>query len=111
MMCHRIGLPPISTIGLGRIFVSSARREPSPPARMPTLIWLTPKFSMLSRQPQPASGSGDTVPSRDLLDYGPTVYSWYAQRMTSRGLLGAPTDERDSPRPLPCIAIIPASRG
>ena len=33
-MCHRIGLPPISTIGFGRSAVSSDRREPRPPARM-----------------------------------------------------------------------------
>ncbi len=65
MMCQRIGLPPISTVGLGRTSVSSARREPSPPARMPTLIWITPEFSMLS-PPRPAHGSGDTVPSCDL---------------------------------------------
>src|SRR5919106_3587065 len=38
MMCHRIGFPPISTIGLGRTSVSSARRVPSPPARIPTFI-------------------------------------------------------------------------
>src|SRR5487761_893731 len=34
MMCHRIGLPPISTIGLGRTGVSSLSREPKPPARI-----------------------------------------------------------------------------
>ena len=33
MMCQRIGLPPISTIGLGRSAVSSERREPSPPGK------------------------------------------------------------------------------
>src|SRR5262245_37519571 len=48
MMCHRIGMPPISTIGLGRISVSSERREPRPPAKIATFIvglskkWLTP---------------------------------------------------------------------
>src|SRR5271155_5330524 len=31
-MCHRIGRPPISTIGLGLSSVSSARRVPNPPA-------------------------------------------------------------------------------
>src|SRR4249919_2948410 len=36
MMCQRIGLPPISTIGFGRTSVSSANLEPSPPARIPT---------------------------------------------------------------------------
>src|SRR5438270_560770 len=34
MMCHRIGIPPISTIGLGRRDVSSPRRVPNPPARI-----------------------------------------------------------------------------
>ena len=34
MMCHRIGLPPISTIGLGLSVVSSLSREPRPPARI-----------------------------------------------------------------------------
>src|SRR5215212_6202255 len=34
MMCQRIGLPPISTIGLGLRVVSSLRREPRPPARI-----------------------------------------------------------------------------
>src|SRR5665213_790028 len=38
MMCHRIGLPPISTIGLGRTAVSSLRREPKPPARITAFI-------------------------------------------------------------------------
>src|SRR3990172_4544902 len=32
MMCHRIGLPPISTMGFGRAMGSSVRREPTPPA-------------------------------------------------------------------------------
>jgi hypothetical protein len=31
-------LPPISTMGLGRISVSSANLDPSPPARIPTFI-------------------------------------------------------------------------
>src|SRR5271163_3868878 len=34
MMCHSIGLPPISTMGLGRTVVSSLSREPRPPARI-----------------------------------------------------------------------------
>ena len=38
MMCQRIGLPPISTIGLGFTCVSSLMREPNPPARMTTFI-------------------------------------------------------------------------
>ena len=34
MICHKIGLPPISIMGLGRSEVSSAIREPRPPARI-----------------------------------------------------------------------------
>src|SRR5882672_132677 len=34
MMCHRIGRPPISIMGLGRTCVSSLIRVPIPPARM-----------------------------------------------------------------------------
>ena len=33
-MCHRIGLPPTSIIGLGRTLVSSEIRVPRPPARI-----------------------------------------------------------------------------
>src|SRR5262245_35295730 len=38
MMCQRIGLPPISTMGLGRVSVSSVKRVPRPPARMTTFM-------------------------------------------------------------------------
>jgi len=38
MMCQRIGLPPISTIGFGRCSVSSASRVPIPPASIATFI-------------------------------------------------------------------------
>src|ERR1700687_1299358 len=38
MMCHRMGRPPISTIGLGRNSVSSRRRVPNPPHRTTTFI-------------------------------------------------------------------------
>src|SRR5215210_3488174 len=34
MMCHKIGRPPISTMGFGLRVVSSDIRVPSPPARM-----------------------------------------------------------------------------
>jgi len=34
MMCHKMGRPPISTIGFGRNSVSSRRRVPMPPARI-----------------------------------------------------------------------------
>src|SRR6186997_1921285 len=38
MMCHRIGLAPISIIGLGLRCVSSEIRVPSPPARITAFI-------------------------------------------------------------------------
>src|SRR5215208_3317793 len=41
MICHKIGRPPISTIGFGFTSVSSERRVPSPPARITTF-----RFSM-----------------------------------------------------------------
>jgi hypothetical protein len=37
-MCHKIGFPPISTIGFGREELSSAIRVPKPPARMTAFI-------------------------------------------------------------------------
>src|SRR6185369_2289296 len=46
MICQRIGLPPISTIGFGRTTVSSLRRVPSPPARITTFIALLPLRSI-----------------------------------------------------------------
>jgi len=38
MMCHKIGLPPISTIGFGRVNVSSESRVPKPPAKIIAFI-------------------------------------------------------------------------
>src|SRR5262245_19221085 len=49
MMCQRIGRPPISTIGLGLMSVSSAIREPIPPASMATFIVATPDAKLLRR--------------------------------------------------------------
>ena len=43
MMCHRIGLPPISIIGLGLRWVSSEMRVPSRPRE------LLPSYVSLSR--------------------------------------------------------------
>lgn len=39
-MCHRIGRPPISTIALGFVAVSSVKRVPRPPARIATFMSL-----------------------------------------------------------------------
>ena len=38
MMCYRIGIPPISIMGLGLNADSSEIRVPKPPARMTTFI-------------------------------------------------------------------------
>src|SRR5713226_9069050 len=56
IMCHRIGLPPISTIGFGLACVSSLNREPKPPARMTAFIQVSP-FRYFNSQP-----SGREVP-------------------------------------------------
>src|SRR3954452_12614371 len=56
MMCQRIGLPPISTIGLGRSPVSSLNREPRPPARMTAFIGGGPYMRLsVSGRVQPGS--------------------------------------------------------
>lgn len=41
MICHKMGFPPISTMGLGLTTVSSLRRVPSPPARITTFVLTT----------------------------------------------------------------------
>src|SRR5690606_42164160 len=51
MMCQRIGLPPISTIGFGRRVVSSANRVPNPPARITAFIYSTPSRAASGGQP------------------------------------------------------------
>src|SRR5687768_2630263 len=38
MMCHKMGRPPIGTIGLGRNSVSSRKRVPNPPHKITTFI-------------------------------------------------------------------------
>src|SRR3954447_10131421 len=48
MMCHRIGRPPISTIGFGLTSVSSARREPTPPASISTFMIRSPNSNVVS---------------------------------------------------------------
>ena len=61
-MCQRIGLPPISTIGLGRTAVSSLSRVPRPPARITAFMWAS-----VSRKPDPRL-TAVTLP-RDLRDW------------------------------------------
>src|SRR5690606_33100470 len=45
MMCQRIGRPPISIMGLGRSWLSSEIRVPSPPASITTFVILAPPAS------------------------------------------------------------------
>lgn len=45
MTCHKIGLPPISTIGFGLTDVSSLIRVPSPPANITAFIFAIALFS------------------------------------------------------------------
>src|SRR5207237_7319112 len=45
MMCHRIGRPPTSTMGLGRNSVSSRRRVPTPPHSTTTFMKLAPHIN------------------------------------------------------------------
>src|SRR5262245_3096414 len=54
MMCHKIGLPPISTIGFGLRWDSSDMRVPIPPARITAFICCAPRFLPKSR--------GDRIP-------------------------------------------------
>ncbi len=38
IMCHKIGIPPISITGFGRKILSSLIRDPNPPANSTTFI-------------------------------------------------------------------------
>jgi hypothetical protein len=42
-VCHRIGRPPISTIGFGLVIVSSESLVPRPPAKITAFIEVVPK--------------------------------------------------------------------
>ncbi|MBA7511065.1 hypothetical protein ES705_03055 [subsurface metagenome] len=46
-MCQIIGCPPISTIGLGIISVSSLSLVPKPPARITTFILIPPVITKI----------------------------------------------------------------
>src|SRR5438132_764263 len=62
MMCQRIGLPPISTIGFGRSDVSSLRRVPIPPARMTTFT-STSCLQRVDGTPASSAPSGTSIPA------------------------------------------------
>jgi hypothetical protein len=46
MMCHKIGMPPMVTIGFGFTPVSSLRRVPNPPAKMTAFMHSLPHQSL-----------------------------------------------------------------
>src|SRR5579863_536790 len=51
MMCHKMGRPPISTMGFGRNSVSSRKRVPNPPHKMTTFILILQTFSSSRQAP------------------------------------------------------------
>src|SRR6266581_1241486 len=62
MMCQRIGLPPISIMGLGRTDVSSLMRVPMPPARMTAFMRkVLCEFQFLSPVNRPWTDLSSTV--------------------------------------------------
>src|SRR4051794_15866006 len=70
MMCQRMGLPPTSTMGLGRSEVSSLKRLPTPPARMTAftadgssraLVQLTGVAALPMRRARLGAGSADSL--------------------------------------------------
>src|SRR5215469_3620541 len=82
-ICHRIGRPPISTIGLGRMVVSSLRRVPNPPARITAFIdspdqcdYCTTIFFVLGHRPS----LGEQPPSNRLRDYSPPLINYGENR-------------------------------
>src|ERR1700734_124842 len=92
-MCHKIGIPPISTIGFGRTTVSSESRVPTPPAKITTFIARPAfiqdghtgyrKFETCYNRPRQASfetGGAHQAPSADV--YG------HADRLTAASPAG-----------------------
>src|SRR3954452_7676149 len=64
MMCHRIGRPPISTMGFGLNSVSSRRRVPKTPARITVFIIIVDYLRLraaLRHLPRPGASLCDPV--------------------------------------------------
>src|SRR5919109_1080024 len=104
MMCHKIGRPPISTIGLGRTSVSSARRVPSPPARMPTFI--------TTSETGPASEEGANVTPSAITVARPPQRARLGKTRISRSVVRGPrnpdqTDRADRSSPEPERSLRP----
>ena len=71
MMCQRIGRPPISTIGFGRISVSSVSRVPIPPANVHRMRGeLPPDEGAAAYAEELAAHFGPGVPRFDLIHLG-----------------------------------------
>src|SRR6202030_4557457 len=66
-MCHKMGRPPISTIGFGLTYVSSIILVPVPPANMTAFM-----FFLGSEHVPPSS---TPLPSRLSIDTGPITFS------------------------------------
>src|SRR5476651_461175 len=100
MMCQRIGMPPISTIGLGRASVSSERRVPRPPARSTAFILLSVLAPAIDRDIKSIQGT-HLADLLILLPFG-----------NKRGLLGEEVDQRNrlgiivEPRQLPHLGYV-----
>src|SRR3989338_9156813 len=94
MMCQRMGLPPISTIGFGRVSVSSVSRVRRPPQRITTCT-----RGML--------GQGSAAVRRDL---PPVVRDlratgWHAQDLVRIVRLGGAVRDERWRRPEPEKAV------
>ena len=76
MMCHRIGLPPISIIGFGRMSVSSLIRVPAPPARITAFM-------------------GDSGPAQGSVPRG----RWISRITTAQDPEALPSAAAKAPRP------------
>src|SRR4051812_49139071 len=89
--CQRMGAPPISTIGFGRTDVSSARRLPSPPARI-TAFTADLLFGAGFRSPYRVTADGD----EEVITKARS-----ASRRVVRGRRAQREDSRDRDRGLP----------
>src|SRR4030095_4970167 len=91
MMCQRIGLPPISTIGFGRMCDSSLILVPRPPARITTFINVL--LELLDRRgrrflrtaAQAASPGCDHLPQQESGERIPREQPQYTVRMKAAG--------------------------
>ncbi len=113
MMCQRIGRVPISTMGLGRVFDSSAMRVPLPPAKM-THFTSAPPARTDTAQSAPRNTSScflpphapDTSPQSR-----PTIHPQSIEDANPRNLSASAEDKRQSARLLGVRARIAPPTG